>query len=135
MKNNFYKKVSILKQYAKENGINNQTLEIMSKASGLSIEKIQELLAIPTGSVLAPKSFVDKLSKKDLEVLESKNSLNDNQAEDIAPTTTPEANYSNLNLLNDSFDNTPINGLNPNNKFFTPINNNQSLNTSNLTSG
>ena len=73
--------------------------------------------------------------KKDLEVLESKNSLNDNQAEDIAPTTTPEANYSNLNLLNDSFDNTPINGLNPNNKFFTPINNNQSLNTSNLTSG
>ena len=69
MKNNFYKKVSILKQYAKENGINNQTLEIMSKASGLSIEKIQELLAIPTGSVLAPKSFVDKLSKKDLEVL------------------------------------------------------------------
>ena len=69
MKNNFYKKVSILKQYAKENGINNQTLEIMSKASGLSIEKIQELLAIPTGSVLAPKSFVDKLYKKDLEVL------------------------------------------------------------------
>ena len=73
--------------------------------------------------------------KKDLEVLESKNSLNDNQAEDIAPKTAPEANYSNLNLLNDSFDNTPINGLNPNNKFFTPINNNQSLNTANLTSG
>lgn len=69
MKNNFYKKVSILKQYAKENGINNQTLEIMSKASGLSIEKIQELLAIPTGSVIAPKSFIDKLDKKDLEVL------------------------------------------------------------------
>ena len=73
--------------------------------------------------------------KKDLEVLESKNSLNDNQDDDIAPKTAPEANYSNLNLLNDSFDNTPINGLNPNNKFFTPINNNQSLNTSNLTSG
>lgn len=71
--------------------------------------------------------------KKDLEVLESKNSLNDNQAEDIAPKTAAEANYSNLNSLNDSFDNTPINGLNPNNKFFTPINNNQSLNTSSLT--
>ena len=69
MKNNFYKKVSVLKQYAKENGVNNQTLEIMSKASGFSIEKIQELLAIPTGSVIAPKSFIDKLNKKDLETL------------------------------------------------------------------
>ena len=29
--------------------------------------------------------------------------------------------------MSNSFDNAPVNGLNPNNKFFTPINNNQGL--------
>ncbi len=64
-----------------------------------------------------------KPAKKDLEVL-SPEPINDNLSSNETPVTP---SYANLNSLSNSFDNAPINSLNPNNKFFTPINNNQGL--------
>ena len=64
-----------------------------------------------------------KPAKKDLEVL-SQEPINDNLSSNETPVTP---SYANLDSLSNSFDNAPINSLNPNNKFFTPINNNQGL--------
>ena len=70
--------------------------------------------------------------KKDLEVLEPQTPSTDNSASELLSEHAVAPSYS--NPFNDNFDNAPISGLNPNNKFFTPINNNQEQLNSSLNS-
>lgn len=70
--------------------------------------------------------------KKNLEVLEPQTPSTDNSASELLSEPTVSPSYS--NPFNDNFDNAPISGLNPNNKFFTPINNNQEQLNSGLNS-
>lgn len=72
--------------------------------------------------------------KKDLEVLEP--DLNLIASSDNEPLSEPDSysNFTSSNSFANSFDNSSISNLNPNNKFFTPIKNNQEQINSNLNS-
>ena len=72
--------------------------------------------------------------KKDLEVLEP--DLNLSASSDNEPLPEPDSysNFTSSNSFANSFDNSSISNLNPNNKFFTPIKNNQEQINSNLNS-
>ena len=72
--------------------------------------------------------------KKDLEVLKPETSQSDNSSQELLNESPINSNYPNSNLSGDSFNNNFIRGLNPNNKFFTPLNNNQTANNQSLSS-
>ncbi len=70
--------------------------------------------------------------KKDLEVLKPQTSLDTNLTNELLDEPINSSNYSNSNSLTNNFGDNSLSSLNPNNKFFTPFNNNQNLTTSNL---
>ena len=72
--------------------------------------------------------------KKDLEVLEPDPNLSASSDNEPLKEQDNYSNFTSSNSFANSFDNSPISNLNPNNKFFTPIKNNQEQINSNLNS-